>query len=188
MSKYEKGEALPLEEGLYNTINPILGPFLHEKLGLTPNGITTITLLLSTVIIYLLYKNNYVAAVGLILFRQLLDATDGYVARRYNLQSEFGSKYDGFSDRVNDVLIFSYIILYYKEFIFENYLWLLPIIIILLGVHSARGSCIKKETDACKDSGTRHEVLKSTRLMSEFEMKIFVCLMIITIGIERDTK
>lgn len=44
MSKYKSDEAPPLELGLYTHINPIIAPFLYEKLGLTPNGITTITL------------------------------------------------------------------------------------------------------------------------------------------------
>jgi phosphatidylglycerophosphate synthase len=186
MSKYEKGDALPFEESLYNTINPVIGPFLHEKVGLTPNGITTITLILGIIILYLIYNNNYILATVLLIIRQVLDATDGYVARRYNLQSEFGNSYDEYSDAISGIPILIYIGLYYKEFIFDNYLWFVPLVFVFIGLRFYRDKCIKKTNEACTKPEIRHEVLKATKYLSYFEIKLILWLAIINIGIKRD--
>lgn len=181
MSKYSKGEALPIEEFLYSDLNPVLAPFLHEKLGLTPNNITTIGLILGFIITYLLWIDQYIPACILILFRQVLDSSDGYIARKYNLSTPNGKLYDSISDRISLYLIILVLILKFKHVIMKNKILFVSFVlswIIISNLSRYRGSCIKKER-LCKDKTIRHEILRETRILSYFERKILIVILII---------
>ncbi len=178
MSKYNSGEALPLEELLYSHVNPILGPFLHDKLKMTPNMITTLTLLMSFIIGWNLWNNNYYTACVLILIRQILDSTDGFIARKYNLKSKFGEKYDIFSDTINQIIIF--LILFYKgrHIILNNKcVFLLISVISILYINrmvDMRNDCLKNK-GFCSDPNVKHNILKSTNVFSLYELTVFMC-------------
>lgn len=180
MSKYNKNEALPIEEFIYSTVDPILGTFLYEKLCITPNMVTTITLLLTVVIGWCLFNNKYYIACGLILIRQLLDSLDGFIARKYNLKSKFGSLYDMVSDFINEIVIMA--VIFYKF----NYTGLLfALMNIYIGyVTEKRNKCIQRK-DECSDPYKRNIVLKYTNRLSFFEAKIFMCLLIIIIYLKK---
>ena len=176
MSKYKPGEALPLEEGLYTHINPIIGPFLHEKLGLTPNGITTISLFVAFYIAYSIYIGNYKTAAVLVLVRQVLDSTDGYIARRYGIESEFGAKYDMMVDYIHIFLMNS--MLLYK--LMGNVPVIVTLIILKLYMDIGSGDRIEclKRNGVCKDEKMRHEILKHTKRFSPFEYTLLEALLI----------
>ena len=176
MSKYKPGEALPIEEGLYTHINPIIGPFLHEKLGLSPNGVTTISLFVAFYIAYSIYVGNYKTAAALVLVRQVLDSTDGYIARRYGISSEFGAKYDVMVDYIHMFLMNSMIL--YK--LRDNVSFIVMFIILKLYMDigtSDRIKCLKR-TGVCKDEKIRHEILKHTRRFSPFEYTLLEALFV----------
>jgi phosphatidylglycerophosphate synthase len=178
MSKYKKGEALPLEEGLYNWFAPRVSPFLHEKLGLTPNMITTIGLIMGIVLIYSFYKKDYTTTAILIVLRQILDGLDGYIARTYNLQSEFGKKYDTYSDNFFNIII---IILITIELYRKSPVLAIFFLIILWVIHSinqSRFQCIKKITPECKDEKFRNFLLTQTKAVSMLELQSILALLI----------
>lgn len=102
------------QKGIYKVINPLVRFLI--KLGLTPNAVTTIGLLLNigVAIIFIIgaEKGNrgelgYVGwAGGLILFAGLFDMLDGQVARLGKMSSTFGALYDSVLDRYSELVLF----------------------------------------------------------------------------------
>lgn len=103
-----------LQQLIYSIINPFVR--LLIKIGLTPNGVTTIGLILNigvaVVFIAGAEKSNrgdlsYVGWAGaLILFAGLFDMLDGQVARLGNMSSAFGAMYDSVLDRYSELFMF----------------------------------------------------------------------------------
>ena len=103
-----------LQQIIYKVINPFVRVLI--KLGLTPNGVTTIGLILNigVAIIFIAgaEKTNrgdlsYVGWAGaLILFAGLFDMLDGQVARLGNMTSSFGAMYDSVLDRYSEMIMF----------------------------------------------------------------------------------
>lgn len=102
------------QKGIYKIINPFVRFLI--RLGLTPNAVTTIGLLLNVgvAIIFIIgaEKGNrgelgYVGwAGGLILFAGLFDMLDGQVARLGKMSSTFGALYDSVLDRYSELILF----------------------------------------------------------------------------------
>ncbi|WP_199118792.1 DUF4833 domain-containing protein [Pedobacter sp. ASV28] len=103
-----------LQQGIYRVINPFVKGLI--KIGLTPNMVTTIGLLLNigVAIIFIVgaEKSNrgeleYVGWAGaLVLFAGLFDMLDGQVARLGNMSSKFGALYDSVLDRYSEMVMF----------------------------------------------------------------------------------
>ena len=181
MSKYKDGEALPLEVGLYNTVAPVFGPFLHDKLGMDPNDLTMIGFVLGLIVIFLMLDGKYTSAALLLAFRQVLDAMDGYIARRYNQVTPIGPCADSKSDNIigNLVKLFIFLLLAKK---YKIYYVIFLIIIFLIGkIYEYRGPCIKKEKE-CKDEKVRHKILTKSRHYSYMELKLLTCAWIFSLN------
>jgi phosphatidylglycerophosphate synthase len=103
-----------LQQGIYKVINPFVKGLI--KIGLTPNMVTTIGLLLNigVAIIFIVgaEKSNrgeleYVGWAGaLVLFAGIFDMLDGQVARLGNMSSKFGAMYDSVLDRYSEMIMF----------------------------------------------------------------------------------
>ncbi|MBS1915621.1 MAG: DUF4833 domain-containing protein [Bacteroidetes bacterium] len=103
-----------LQQGIYKVINPFVK--LLIKLGLTPNAVTTIGLILNLGVAFIFIFGGeegnrgdfrYVGwAGGLILFAGLFDMLDGQVARLGNMSSRFGALYDSVLDRYSELFMF----------------------------------------------------------------------------------
>lgn len=103
-----------LQQLIYKVINPFVRVLI--KLGLTPNGVTTIGLILNigVAIIFIFGAEkthhgdlSYVGWAGaLILFAGLFDMLDGQVARLGNMASSFGAMYDSVLDRYSEMIMF----------------------------------------------------------------------------------
>ncbi len=103
-----------LQKSIYVVINPFV-KFLI-KIGLTPNGVTTIGFILNigVAIVFIVGAEDtnrgdlsYVGyAGGLILFAGLFDMLDGQVARLGNMSSKFGALYDSVIDRYSELIMF----------------------------------------------------------------------------------
>ena len=103
-----------LQLGIYKVINPLVR--LLIRLGLTPNMVTTIGLVLNigVAIIFICGAEEgrrgdlrYVGWAGaLILFAGLFDMLDGQVARLGNMSSPFGALYDSVLDRYSELILF----------------------------------------------------------------------------------
>lgn len=103
-----------LQLGIYKIINPVVRFLI--RLGLTPNAVTLIGLLLNigVAIIFVLGAEeghrgdlSYVGWAGaLILFAGLFDMLDGQVARLGNMSSTFGAMFDSVLDRYSELIMF----------------------------------------------------------------------------------
>lgn len=86
----------PIDNYIMNIFDH-LAPYL-KKLNMSPNKLTTISLLLTIYGIYLISIQKYRLASVFIFIGYIFDTFDGNFARRYNLTSEFGDYYDHLSD------------------------------------------------------------------------------------------
>ncbi|RKR83009.1 CDP-diacylglycerol--glycerol-3-phosphate 3-phosphatidyltransferase [Mucilaginibacter gracilis] len=103
-----------LQLGIYKVIDPLVKILI--KIGLTPNAITTIGLLLNFGVagIFILGAEegnrgdlSYVGWAGaLVLFAGLFDMLDGQVARLGKMSSQFGALYDSVLDRYSELIMF----------------------------------------------------------------------------------
>lgn len=96
MRKIKKCHENPLDNILIN-ISDHLCPFF-KKLGFTPNGITTLSLLFGLVSIFCLYKGWIWSFAILYFISYFFDNMDGHYARKYNMTSKFGDYYDHLKD------------------------------------------------------------------------------------------
>src|SRR3954468_14457484 len=103
-----------LQKGIYRIIDPLVRRLI--KMGLTPNMVTTIGLVLNigVAIIFIAGAEEgnrgdlrYVGWAGaLVLFAGLFDMLDGQVARLGNMSSTFGALYDSVLDRYSELVMF----------------------------------------------------------------------------------
>ena len=103
-----------LQLGIYKIINPFVR--LLIKLGLTPNAVTVIGLVLNMGVAVLFIvggeegNRNDLRFVGwggaLILFAGLFDMLDGQVARLGNMKTEYGALFDSVLDRYSELFTF----------------------------------------------------------------------------------
>jgi CDP-diacylglycerol--glycerol-3-phosphate 3-phosphatidyltransferase len=90
-------------------LNPIL--ILFRRIGISPNHITVFSVLFSVLIGYILWlaqENSLFylfVALGL-LFRMMLNALDGMMAKKYNLQSKTGEVLNEVGDILSDIAIY----------------------------------------------------------------------------------
>jgi phosphatidylglycerophosphate synthase len=100
---------------------------IYNKLGLTPNMVTTLSLITGIISAYMIHIKKYKLAGILFFIAYYFDCVDGKLARTYNMTSKFGDYYDHFSDIIKFILIM-YVL--YKDNIikFKN----IGIIILLL--------------------------------------------------------
>jgi CDP-diacylglycerol---glycerol-3-phosphate 3-phosphatidyltransferase len=99
---------------IYTIINPFVK--LLIKLGVTPNIVTTIGLVINVIaaIVFIIGGEvgeqgdlSYIGwGCGLILFAGLFDMLDGQVARLGNMSSRFGALYDSVLDRYSELIMF----------------------------------------------------------------------------------
>ena len=103
-----------LQQGIYVVINPFVKALI--RIGLTPNAITTIGLVLNlgvaVIFIFGAEKSNRgdLSFIGwggaLVLVAGLFDMLDGQVARLGNMSSTFGALYDSVLDRYSECVMF----------------------------------------------------------------------------------
>ena len=103
-----------LQQGIYNLLNPFVR--LLIKLGLTPNSVTLIGLVLNVgvAVVFIVGAEEgnrgdlrYVGWAGaLILFAGLFDMLDGQVARLGKMQSDYGALFDSVLDRYSELFTF----------------------------------------------------------------------------------
>lgn len=70
-----------------------------------PNILTIVRFLLIPVIVLFALNNNYIAAIVVLTISGITDILDGYIARRFNLISDFGKLMDPFADKATQLTI-----------------------------------------------------------------------------------
>jgi len=102
------------QQAIYAVINPFV-KFLI-KLGLTPNAVTVIGLLLNIVVTAIFIEGaekghrgelSYIGWAGaMVLFAGVFDMLDGQVARLGKMSSSFGALFDSVLDRYSELILF----------------------------------------------------------------------------------
>jgi phosphatidylglycerophosphate synthase len=97
---------------------PALSDLFH-KLGMTPNQITFTSMVSGLVALRFLIParmshpvTRAIAFTFLYVFSYVLDCTDGYHARKYNMVSKFGDYFDHVKDTIVNVLLFGLLLRY----------------------------------------------------------------------------
>ena len=83
---------------------------------LTPNHITTVSLIFGLLSIYCLYKNKYVYSAIAFFISYFYDCVDGFHARRLNMETTFGDWYDHTTDIVVSVILTIMILFKIKKY------------------------------------------------------------------------
>lgn len=68
-----------------------------------PNILTTIRLLLIPVIFYFALQGNYILAVIFLTISGITDVLDGYIARKFNFITDFGTLFDPLADKLTQI-------------------------------------------------------------------------------------
>ncbi len=124
-----------------------ISPPLYEY-GVTPNMITTASLLCCLISAHELYKGNGRLAATYWAFNYIFDNMDGNFARKYNMETEFGDWYDHTTDILGFILIF--IILIYQKKVTRRNAIILFILIYLSFIHLTN----QEKISAAKTSDT----------------------------------
>ena len=126
-----------------------VSPFVH-RLGLTPNMITTISLLFGLATARLLYLHWYYLACLFWTVSYFFDCLDGHVARKYNQVTVFGDYYDHASD-ITKVSVILFVLYRINRVKFYRFLVVLTFFGILMIGHLG---CQEKQYDKRNESGS----------------------------------
>jgi CDP-diacylglycerol--glycerol-3-phosphate 3-phosphatidyltransferase len=86
---------------------------LLNKLGLSPNIVTILGLLINLAAAYLIFRGKFVIAGITILFAGIFDMLDGLLARKMKKQTKFGGFLDSTTDRLSEGAIYLGLIVYF---------------------------------------------------------------------------
>ena len=86
----------PVDNEIYRGVELIAPSFY--KLGFTPNMVTTIANVFNMACIYSIFQKHYAWASAFYFIGYFFDCLDGYLARKYNMVTQYGDWYDHISD------------------------------------------------------------------------------------------
>ena len=138
----------PIDNFIYVLVEKVAPTFY--SLGFTPNMITTLGNITTLFSAYALYNKFFTLSAFLFIISYIFDCLDGYVARKYNLVSQFGDLYDHISDGLKLTLI-CYLLYKMNPTLF---IATLPLIIILLVLMSSFLAYQEKLYDKSQSSYT----------------------------------
>ena len=70
-----------------------------------PNLLTLVRFLLIPIIIYFLYTSNYVMTFVFLTISSITDILDGFIARKFDLITDFGKLIDPLADKATQILV-----------------------------------------------------------------------------------
>lgn len=105
-------------------VDPLAIPVskIIAKTFVSPNMLTTLSIFIAFFSAYLFFNDDLILGAIIFYCSFFIDCLDGKVARLKNTSSDFGQKYDQFSDMFNKFLIF--ISLVYSQFVLEGQVFL----------------------------------------------------------------
>lgn len=86
----------PVDDVLMAVVDPLLAPL--RRAGVTPNHITLLSIAAAAASLYCCFNGRPSAAAALWSVGYVADVADGMMARRYNMETEFGGRLDHVSD------------------------------------------------------------------------------------------
>ncbi len=106
-----------MDEGLRFLSEHIFRPFLwpFTRLGISPNMLTCLGVALAFVCGFFLAAGNITLAAVFLTLSGIMDLVDGFVAKKLDRVTVYGSFLDSFSDRVSDAAIYLGLTAYYLK-------------------------------------------------------------------------
>ncbi len=105
--------------------------FKKEEVMTIPNLLTMLRILLLPLIVWLyIFKEDYNAAILILLVSGLTDIVDGFVARKFNMVSDLGKILDPFADKLTQWTLLICLAMRYKVIFFLVGLFLLKELIL----------------------------------------------------------
>lgn len=95
-----------------------------ENILTVPNVLSAYRLISIPFILAIILLQKQMLFFGLIVFNQFTDFLDGFIARRYNLRTRFGSRLDSLADSGTYVLAILGILVFKMDFVSEYRIWL----------------------------------------------------------------
>ncbi len=131
-------------------VDPLVG--LLNRLGLTPNQITCLGLLIALAAAWQVLQENYLVALAIWWCSRLLDALDGIYARKYGKTSDFGA----FLDIQFDMLAYSVMVVAFSM-VWPQYStqWILILLCYVLCISGALGLGAFENKRGLEDSSGR---------------------------------
>ncbi len=120
---YSAGFKQSVRRLMERSIAPLL-----SRLGITPNMVTLIGLLLTIGVAAVLANGSLVLGGWLLIAAGLFDLFDGALARATNQMSRFGAFFDSIIDRYSEAVIFFGLLLHYQQTRQENTLLLIALV------------------------------------------------------------
>tara|TARA_B100001287_G_scaffold276730_1_gene289022 strand:- start:49229 stop:49813 length:585 start_codon:yes stop_codon:yes gene_type:complete len=184
----------PIDNIIYYFVE-ILAPLFY-KMGFTPNMITTIGNICTIISIYYFLKNKFKFAAIFFFLSYFFDCLDGYVARSYNMISEFGDFYDHISDAIKSLSFLLLFILKSKKFAIII-IPILGILITLMGFHLANQEIYYGKPESSKtlqlfisltNAKTREEASNNMKISKYFGCGTIVLIMTIIIALYKKSR
>ena len=123
--KYEN----PIDNILYD-LSDYLNPY-YKKLEFTPNTLTTLSILLTLLGLYL-YKKKYIILGSILVFiGYYFDCADGSYARKYKMETKYGDYYDHIGDVLKIILT---LYLLYTLKLKRYFIYFLVIMSVIFGI------------------------------------------------------
>ena len=90
--------------------------FRKNQILTIPNLLSVFRIALIPIIVWLYkYESNYTAAIGVILISGATDIVDGWLARRFNMVSDFGKALDPLADKLTQAALLLCLLCRYKS-------------------------------------------------------------------------
>lgn len=113
---------------------------MRKEVVNVPNALSTYRIVALPFIIYSIATHNKTLYIALISINLITDILDGYIARKFKLETELGAKLDSVADVGTYLMAFAGMIILEKDFVTEHKiaflfligLWILPQIISLI--------------------------------------------------------
>ena len=127
--KLDNKEECPVDNFLYIFVEK-LAPILNN-LKITPNQVTFFSYICALISLYLLCSGSYKLSALFWAMNYLFDHTDGYMARKYNMITKIGDKFDHITDSLSHVILFY---IFYKTKRYKE-LFVISIVYVIMTHH-----------------------------------------------------
>lgn len=184
----------PFDLMLYRHIDDTLP--LYKALGFTPNGLTTVSLLLGLFTAYAVYHRHFLVAALTWFLSYYYDCADGKMARRYHMTSAYGDWYDHASDWVKHGALFYVLFLLLRRPSTQRFMAVaVTVLFLLLGLIAHQMSCQERFTDTSQTSQSLaflqmlstsadqcQRNMPVTRYFTPGTVTVYLCLLILFLG------
>jgi hypothetical protein len=122
----------PIDTFLYKICENVSEFFYNT--GHTPNMITTYSFILGLTSAYFYYHDNIFLFVICFIGSYFFDCLDGYIARKYNMKSDFGEIFDSISDGTVIILLLYIVYIKHHHKLNPSLLTVFAIFVVLLNL------------------------------------------------------